>query len=496
MAAFASKTALIFDMDGVLMHSAPAHAEAFHHVLKQRGLASIDYDQYAGQSTKEAMRRILSSQCVNYSEQEIQDLSREKSAYARRILKQSPPLAEQCRLTLAKLRLHHRLALATSASRETMALFLNASGTADLFDHLLCGEDVSKAKPDPEIYQRTLEALGVSPGEAVVIEDSPSGVRAAQRAGIDVIGITGTLSEEVLSESNVIQVVDRLADLAPQTSHSAVAIEDLVPITRDEQIDRKAWTAVIPAAGRGSRLGYHLPKVLYPLLGRPLLDWMLDCLTPVCERFVFVLSPEGRQQVAPFLEARLGDRLAIAIQSQPIGMANAILQAAPHVQTEHSLVTWCDQALLSPLTVSTCAKYHAQNPRPILTLPTVVKPKPYIHFVRDESDRIQRVLQVHEGEITSDYGENDCGVFAFQSHPLFTRLKELSALGQGRGTGEFNLLQVLPELCRDEQGESAIKTIRIWDQSEAHGINTPWDVDFATNILKKRHGDQKRAAVS
>ena len=58
-------------------------------------------------------------------------------------------------------------------------------------------------------------------------------------------------------------------------------------------VNPSRWTAVIPAAGRGSRLGSDRPKILYPVAGRLLIEWLLDFLEPNCSRLVFVLSPEA-----------------------------------------------------------------------------------------------------------------------------------------------------------------------------------------------------------
>ena len=67
------------------------------------------------------------------------------------------------------------------------------------------------------------------------------------------------------------------------------------------------WTALIPAAGRGSRLHFAGPKILYPILGKPILTWLIDLLTPLCRDLVVVLSPQGAGQVQPLLEP-LGSR--------------------------------------------------------------------------------------------------------------------------------------------------------------------------------------------
>ena len=75
-------------------------------------------------------------------------------------------------------------------------------------------------------------------------------------------------------------------------------------LTRDQTapflapaIDPALWTALIPAAGRGTRLGWHLPKILYPVAGRPILAWLLDLLAPLCSGFVFAIAPDAVESV-------------------------------------------------------------------------------------------------------------------------------------------------------------------------------------------------------
>ena len=58
-------------------------------------------------------------------------------------------------------------------------------------------------------------------------------------------------------------------------------------------MDPLLWTALIPAAGRGSRLGFDRTKILFPIAGATILEWLVDLLNPLCGRFVFVLSPQG-----------------------------------------------------------------------------------------------------------------------------------------------------------------------------------------------------------
>src|SRR5437868_12586295 len=103
------------------------------------------------------------------------------------------------------------------------------------------------------------------------------------------------------------------------------------------------WTAIIPAAGRGSRLGSDRPKILYPILDKPILCWLLDALVPACGEFVLVVSPEGYPAIGPVARQRLGASLKLVIQERPAGMADAVRLAAAAVRTEFAVVLWGDQ---------------------------------------------------------------------------------------------------------------------------------------------------------
>jgi bifunctional UDP-N-acetylglucosamine pyrophosphorylase / glucosamine-1-phosphate N-acetyltransferase len=245
------------------------------------------------------------------------------------------------------------------------------------------------------------------------------------------------------------------------------------------------WTAIIPAAGSGSRLGHNQPKILYPLLGRPIMDWVLEALRPVCSRYVFVLSPSGAPHVEPEIVKRLGSAAKVAIQQTPTGMGDAVLCAESAVETPYSLVVWGDQITLSQTTVRRCAALHEARSGATLTFPTIMKASPYIHMVRDADGRVVEVLQAREQKIDRAMGESDCGLFLFTTVALFTTLRtaRVKGLGIGRSTGEFNLLQTIPVF---DASHSAVQTLRISDISETLGVNTVEDARRAEDYLRLR----------
>jgi bifunctional UDP-N-acetylglucosamine pyrophosphorylase/glucosamine-1-phosphate N-acetyltransferase len=249
--------------------------------------------------------------------------------------------------------------------------------------------------------------------------------------------------------------------------------------------DPEEWTAVVPAAGRGSRLGSALPKILYPIAGRPIGAWLVDLLAPRCSRVVLVLSPEGRASVAPVATTWSG-RVVIAVQEEPRGMGDAVLAARELARTRSTLVLWGDQVTLREETLDALMSLHAGREGARLTLATVMRPEPYIHFERDSDGRIVRVFQRRDEAIPADPGENDCGVFAFDTRALFD---ELDAARAAHTAGELNLLPLFP---RFERGPHAVATVRIDDVAETLGVNTREEADRASQLLTSRHQNAQR----
>jgi putative hydrolase of the HAD superfamily len=106
-------------------------------------------------------------------------------------------------------------AIVSSASRRWIDKHLERLERGIGWDAIITADhDEERAKPRPTLYLEALDVLGVSPGEAVVFEDSPNGIRAAKAAGIFVVGIPNSVTQELgLEEADL--VVESLADLPP-----------------------------------------------------------------------------------------------------------------------------------------------------------------------------------------------------------------------------------------------------------------------------------------
>jgi HAD superfamily hydrolase (TIGR01509 family) len=466
---------VVFDLDGVLMHSAPCHRAAFQQVFEQLGIDDFQYSPYAGWRTRDVVVDVLHRRGRMASPSEIDAASSKKTHLARQVLDAARPVDPACATVLAELAALYPLGLASSGSRASVLAFLNWTGAGTLFRAVLSGEDAKRGKPDPEIYTRCVEQMGIRPSECLVVEDAVAGVAAARAMGATAVGLSGTVPGCALREAGAAHVLSRLGELPD-------LLECLQP--RQARAELSRWTAVVPAAGRGSRLGFHRAKILYPVAGRLILDWLLDFLEPNFGRMIFVLSPEGVADVTTELNQRIPRRFDVVVQPTPTGMADAVELALPVVRTPHLAVVWGDQVALRRASVQACLRLHEGPLHPDLTFPTVLRSDPYIHFDRDAAGRISGLRQAREGDAMPDHGESDAGLFCFNTVRLAQLLERARASGRASSgrTGEFNLLPLIPLAAR----EGLVLTPRIMRLEETMGINSAQDAQAVSPFLSKR----------
>lgn len=239
---------------------------------------------------------------------------------------------------------------------------------------------------------------------------------------------------------------------------------------------------VIPAAGRGSRLGWHGPKALCPVAGRPMLDHLLERYDALVDRFVVIAAPDAQDLIRRHLEP-IDDRADCVVQLQPTGMLPAVLCAMAPIEAhapDEVWITWCDQIAIGAQTVRRLADEMDRHPEAEMIFPTVQQEPPYIHFVRDPRGRIISVRQRREGDEMPAIGESDAGLFALRLSAYVQRLVEYDrGRVEGAGTGERNFLPFIPWLA----ARTEVRTFAVGDAREAVGINTPADLAVIEDYL-------------
>ena len=107
----------------------------------------------------------------------------------------------------------YKMAVATSSSREYAMGNLIRAGIDSHFDSVVCGDMVKKAKPDPEIYQKACESLGIQPEYCMAFEDAPGGILSAHQAGMHVIMVPDLVQPTQEIRELTYRVCDSLADV-------------------------------------------------------------------------------------------------------------------------------------------------------------------------------------------------------------------------------------------------------------------------------------------
>jgi len=215
--------AVIFDMDGVIVDSHPAHREAWRMFLRTLGKAVSDTDLdfvLDGRKRGEILRHFLGE----LSEAAMQEYGKRKDEYFREASLQVKPVPGVVRFMRRLENAGITTAVATSASESRTRHTLEHLRLISKVNVIVTGDDVALGKPDPSIYVLACERLNVKPGHAVAFEDAVSGIQSARRAGISCIGVASHQSPDKLRVAGAAYVVKDFSNLSvPRLERSLVS---------------------------------------------------------------------------------------------------------------------------------------------------------------------------------------------------------------------------------------------------------------------------------
>ena len=198
--------AILFDMDGVVVDNLPYHVDAWLLFCERKNIPltrEIFYRELNGMNSKDTFewfyKREMSRAEVEVLEEEKELIYRD---FYRDHIQPAPGLLE----FLKDLRSNGiKTALATSAGPGNIDFIVDGLGIRDQFDAIIGGAEVRKGKPDPEIYLKAAELVGIEPSACWVIEDSLQGIAAGQSAGMRVMGISTSHTPAELAHTAVVR---------------------------------------------------------------------------------------------------------------------------------------------------------------------------------------------------------------------------------------------------------------------------------------------------
>jgi HAD superfamily hydrolase (TIGR01509 family) len=209
-----TRTAVIFDVDGVLIDSYDAHFKSWLQMFGEHG-ESFTEEQFRKTFGRTSRDIIAALHGHGLTVEEMDAWDDRKEALYRDIIRQEFPVNDGAGELLDALHAAgFKLAVGSSGPPENIALTLECLGRIALFDAVVTRIDVTRGKPDPQVFQIAGERLGASPEQCVVVEDAPAGIEAANRAGMASVALTGTATRAELAHAKLI--VDSLRELTPE----------------------------------------------------------------------------------------------------------------------------------------------------------------------------------------------------------------------------------------------------------------------------------------
>ena len=203
---------VVFDVDGLMIDTESVWKNAFDKAGDKYGIPNLGDTLFPSligkrlEDEQELLDRLLPSDIQN---QLINEWRQIGLGSLEREVPVKPGLYEM----LDYLEQHHiKMAVATTTRRELTEQRLKKIGVYDRFEYVLCGDEVTKRKPDPEIYLSVLHKMNTKAENAIVLEDSGVGVEAAYRAGIDCIQVPDLIAPTEVQEKQTICIVKDLME--------------------------------------------------------------------------------------------------------------------------------------------------------------------------------------------------------------------------------------------------------------------------------------------
>lgn len=177
---------IIFDLDGVICSTDEYHYRAWK-MLADREKIYFDREinnRLRGVSRMASLEIILERAAHRYTQQEKEKMAADKNELYRLLLQNMPPadVAPEARETLDALR-GRGVLLAIGSSSKNARLILSRIGLENAFDAISDGNNITRSKPDPEVFLKAAQMLGLQPAECIVVEDAQAGIEAAYRGG-------------------------------------------------------------------------------------------------------------------------------------------------------------------------------------------------------------------------------------------------------------------------------------------------------------------------
>ncbi|MBN2316213.1 MAG: HAD family phosphatase [Sedimentisphaerales bacterium] len=218
---------LIFDVDGVIADTEPVNARAtirvFEDMFDVKGVRPEDFEAGIGKGAERYILAAADVHAVKLTDEQVKDAAVLREKYIIKIIQEESLPAFPGVLALINAALQRydlRLAIATSASLELSRAILESAKVPHKKMVYVTGSEITRKKPNPELFLTAASRMDIKPVRCVVIEDAPSGVQAAKAAGAQCIAVTNSVPADKLQEADVI--CNSLEQIDIETIHKLI----------------------------------------------------------------------------------------------------------------------------------------------------------------------------------------------------------------------------------------------------------------------------------
>jgi len=244
------------------------------------------------------------------------------------------------------------------------------------------------------------------------------------------------------------------------------------------------FSAVILAAGKGTRMKTKKPKVLHCIAGKPLLGYVLDAVLSAGVGKCVVVGGYGFQEVAEYVKKHTNGNVVMVYQKEQLGTAHALMQAESELGSNegHVLVVCGDTPLITSKTLANLMKCHIDNFSDATVLTTMKQdPTGYGRIIRDSSGKFKRIVEQKDASSEElRINEINTGIYCFSLKGLFDALKNISA---DNAQKEYYLTDIIELYNKNNR---LVCAYLCEDEVEVMGVNDLKQLSDAEHMLRKR----------
>jgi len=445
---------IIFDLDGVLVETKKIHYDSLNKALfdvDAKYVISFEdhIAKYDGLSTHKKLN--LLSRDKGLSEMNHDGIWIKKQLYTSLMLRELKPDVRLIEvLKKLKEQSNYKIAVASNSIRESVKITLLRLGLLEYIDFYLSNEDVKHPKPHPEIYLRSMIDAWVTPKETLIVEDSIIGRNAANNSGAYLFGVNNPI--DVTYES-IMEHIDCI----------------------NKNIKRPKWQGgkmniLIPMAGAGSRFeksGYTFPKPLIDILGKTMIQWVVDNLN-IEANYIFIVQKSHfeKYNLKETLSNFCPNNQIVQIEGITEGAACTTLLTKQYIDNDEPLiiansdqfVEWNNEEFIY---TSTTGDLDGN----ILTFKSTHPKWSYVKI-----DDLGYVTEVAEKRPISDIAT--VGIYYWRKGSDYVKYAEQMIHNNIRVNNEFYVCPVFNEAIK------AGKKIKTFNVEKMWGLGTPEDLEY------------------